>query len=298
MAAGKYPLVLVAGATGQLGHAICQKLIDRNYRVRAFIRGTAAPEKINYLTARGCAIAVGDLKNVSSIQQALAGVDAVISTATSLLSQHPEDTFETVDRDGHFHLFNCAKAYGISKIVYVSFVPMLGNFPLQAAKRAVEDKLAASGLDFTTLQPAFFMETWLSARMGFNLEQAQVRIFGSGQNPVHWISHQDVATAAVVALENSSVAKRIVALPGAVALSPNQVVALAEQLIGKEMNVEHTAMASLEGEMHAAIHPIQKTIAALKLNYALGTQVNTLQEWQPVPHYITVAEYLTSMSNG
>jgi NADH dehydrogenase len=75
----------------------------------------------------------------------------------------------------------------------VSFPQTDVDFPLQSAKRAVEDRLKSSGLTYTILQPTFFMEVWLSPALGFDAANAQAQIYGTGENKMSWISYKDVA---------------------------------------------------------------------------------------------------------
>jgi uncharacterized protein YbjT (DUF2867 family) len=70
------------------------------------------------------------------------------------------------------------------------------EFPLQTAKRDVEQHLKESGLDYTILRPTFFMDVWLSEALGFDAN-AQAQIYGSGRNKISSISYHDVARFAV-----------------------------------------------------------------------------------------------------
>ena len=52
------------------------------------------------------------------------------------------------------------------------------EFPLQSAKRDVEQHLRESGMNYTILQPSFFMEVWLSPALGFDAANATAQIYG------------------------------------------------------------------------------------------------------------------------
>src|SRR6478736_5115360 len=154
-------MILVAGATGLVGSAVCQKLAHRGENVRALVRSTSSPEKVDALRSAGVEIHTGDLKDAASIADACKGVDAVISTASSTLSRQPGDSIESVDAAGQLGLVQAAKNAGVSRFILVSFrrrtdIP----FPLSDAKAKVE--AAIRDLNFTIIQASYFMEVWLS----------------------------------------------------------------------------------------------------------------------------------------
>ena len=75
--------VLVVGATGFLGSEICRLLVAEGHAVRGLVRETSDPERVSALRSMGVATLVGDLKDPESVRPALAGADAVVSTATA-----------------------------------------------------------------------------------------------------------------------------------------------------------------------------------------------------------------------
>lgn len=71
---------------------------------------------------------VGDLKSKSSLENALHGVSAIISTVSSTLSRQEGDSIQTVDDEGQNNLIDTAVSAGVSHFVYVSFCAMPGQF--------------------------------------------------------------------------------------------------------------------------------------------------------------------------
>ena len=128
------------------------------------------------------------MKNKDSLENALRGVSAIISTVSSTLSRQEGDSIQTVDDEGQNNLIDAAISAGVSKFVYVSFCGMPGEFPLQTAKRKAEKRLAESGLNYTILQPTYFMEVWLSPALGFDFANGKATIYGEGKNKVSWIA--------------------------------------------------------------------------------------------------------------
>jgi uncharacterized protein YbjT (DUF2867 family) len=73
-------MILVVGATGLLGTRVCQRLRGEGQPVRALVRRTSNPDKVNALRSFGCELTIGDLKDPSQIRTACQGISALIST--------------------------------------------------------------------------------------------------------------------------------------------------------------------------------------------------------------------------
>ncbi len=71
-------MILVVGATGDLGTTIVRKLVAANQPVRAFVRPTSRYQRFQ---GGGIELAFGDLRDPASIDAACQGVDVVIATA-------------------------------------------------------------------------------------------------------------------------------------------------------------------------------------------------------------------------
>ena len=267
-------MILVVGATGVLGGEICSLLAGRRKPVRALVRGTAASDRVARLKGLGVELGQGDLKDRASLDAACRGTTAVISTASSTVSRQDRDSIETVDRQGQLSLVDAAARAGVKHFIFVSFPIIETDFPLQAAKRAVEERIRKSGMTYTILQPTFFDEMWLSPALGFDSSKGTAQIYGAGQNKVSWISFQDVAQFAVASLDNPRAKNAVIQLGGPEALSPLEVVRLAEQVRGKRFAVQHVSEDALRAQYRGATDPLQQSFAALMLYYARGDVID------------------------
>ena len=287
---------LIAGATGTVGGEICRLLLEQRKAVRALVRETSNPEKIARLTGLGAEVVLGDLKDPASLEAACRGVRAVVSTVSSTLSRQEGDSIESVDRQGQLNLIDAAEAAGVEQFVLISFPGIDIGFPLQSAKRAVEDRLRKGQMKYTILQPTFLTEVWLSPALGFDPAQGRARIYGGGHNKISWISFQDVARFAGAALDNPRAANAVIKLGGPEALSPLDIVKLVEQVAGKSIVVEHVPEEALRAQHGAATDSLQQSFAALMLYYARGDVIDMTETLRalPMPHLVSVREYLKS----
>jgi NADH dehydrogenase len=268
-------MVLVIGATGMVGSEVCRLLAARGERVAALARSTSNPGKLEHLRGLGATIVRGDLRDRASLAAACRGATAVVVTASSIPFGYVpgENTPFTTDRDGVLDLIDAARAAGVRHVIYTSFPPSPAAFPLQDAKRAVEAHLRASGVTYTILQPTYFMEVWLSPAVGFDAANAKATLYGTGENPISWISFLDVAQFAAASLENPAARNATLPLGGPAALSPRAVVATFERLGTRRFDVTTVPVEALEARRAAAADPLEQTFAALMIGYAQASPI-------------------------
>lgn len=278
---------LVVGATGLLGSEICRLLAAEGKSARALVRPTSDQNRVAQLESLNVEIARGDLKDRPSLDAACQGVSAVISTASSTLSKQEGDSIQTVDLEGQLNLIDAANAAHVSRFVLISFPQVDIGFPLQAAKRSVEEHLKSSALAYTILQPTFFMEVWLSPALGFDAANAKAQIYGSGENKISWISYKDVANFAVASLDNTEARNAVIELGGPEALSPLEVVRAFEELQGRKFDVQHVSEAALREQRESSSDPLQQSFAGLMLYYSRGDIIDMRKTLQKFPVRLT-----------
>src|ERR1700741_774718 len=264
-------MILVAGSTGVLGSEIVRRLTDRGEKVRALVRTTSAPEKIERLRKLGAEIAVGDVKERETLAIACEGFAAVISTITTILTSQPGDSFQATDGDGTKALIDAAREAGASKFVFVSFdTSKAAGSPLTQAKRDVEDHLKQSGLDYTILHATLFCEHWLGPMLFANPVACTAKVYGNGTEKIRYIAVSDVAEFAVQSLTNPAARNATIPVGGPEEISQREAVRLFEEAYGRKFNVIEVPEAALEAQWSTAQNPFDKTFAGLMLGLARG----------------------------
>jgi uncharacterized protein YbjT (DUF2867 family) len=288
--------VLVVGATGSLGTEICRQLIAANRTVRGLVRTTSNPAKVNALRNMGVETIEGDIKDRASLMSAMENIEEVISTVSSTMSRIEGDNIETVDRIGQLNVVEAADNSGVNKFVFISFLDTPEKFPLQDAKREVERRLMQSNMDYTVLRPTFFMEVWLGAELGFDVHNNKATVYGHGANKISWISLKDVASFAVSSLDNEEAINNFIDLGGPEALSPLEVIKIAEERTGRNFLLQYIPEEALRMQKENSQDSLQQSFAALMLTYASGAEVpmeDTLQFFQL--KLKSVREYIHSL---
>lgn len=288
-------LTLVVGATGMLGGQIVRLLSESGKKVRAIVRPDAPGEKRAALASLPIEIVSADLRDPRSIRAACEGATSIVSTATAILSRDPTNSIAAVDRDGKLGLVGAATEAGVERFVFISFPPNPLSYAFQDAKRAAEQRLVESGLAYTILQACAFMEVWLSPMLGFNPREGKARIFGDGNQRVSWISVRDVARFACAASEGGAFTRQVLPIGGPDALSPLEVVRLAEELAHRPGSVacEMVPEQALLGMFQGAGNPTEQAMAASTLTTARGQTVESRKAQELLPgRMVTVRDFL------
>src|SRR4029079_16889024 len=206
------------------------------------------------------------------------------------------DSIESVDERGQLSLVDAARGAAVRHFVFVSFRdhPHI-QFPLTAAKRAVERAITSSGMAYTILQASYFMEVWLSPALGFDAANGKVRFYGEGANAISWISFRDVARAAAASVMEPAARIQIVELGGPQALSPREVVRMFEAAGAADISTESVPESALQAQLQTATDSLQQSFAGLMLMYASGDAIDPTVSNRLFPFQMTaVRDYITA----
>jgi NADH dehydrogenase len=248
-------MILVVGATGQLGGSIVRRLLARGDYVRALVRPSSDSSA---LASAGAEIARGDLKDRASLDAAVVGIDTVVSTANSA-RRSGEDTVESVDLLGTRNLVDAAAAAGVRHFIYVSVLGATAETPIPflAAKGQSEEYLRQSGMHWTILKPNMFMESWPMRIVGGPARAGQpVTLVGEGRRRHTFVSEEDVASFAVASVGNREAYDQAVPIGGPEALSWRDVVAVYERALGRPIEVRFAAPGEPVPGVPPAVQPL------------------------------------------
>lgn len=201
------PSILIVGATGNVGSELSKIINTKGIAFRALVRD---PGKTGNLPALEHAqIVPGDLGNRQQIRASLEGIDRVF-----LLTNSSEEA-ETLQTN----FLDEAKQSGIRHIVKLSQFAASTESPVRFLRyhAAVEQKIQASGMDYTFLRPNLYMQGLLGFRQ---LIASQGKFFAAiGDARISAIDVRDLAAVAAEALTGTGHKNKIYDLTGPEALT-------------------------------------------------------------------------------
>ena len=147
-------MILLTGAAGKTGRAVLKLLVERDQKVLVLVRNNKQAEE---LLAAGAAGAIaGDMEDAGVYEKALRNVNSLYHICPNV---HPEEL-----KIGSI-VIKAAIRNKIDHFVYHSVLhPQTEKMPHHWSKVRVEEMLFESGLGFTILQPAPYMQNILVSR--------------------------------------------------------------------------------------------------------------------------------------
>jgi dihydroflavonol-4-reductase len=117
-------LTFVTGATGFLGSHVVRQLLLRGDRVRLLARNSSRKSNIESF---GCEIAIGDLKDLTSLLRCVQGCKRVYHVAADyrLWARNPQEIYDN-NVGGTRNLLSACCEAGIDMVVYTSTVGAIG----------------------------------------------------------------------------------------------------------------------------------------------------------------------------
>ena len=215
-------MIIVTGATGQLGRAVVERLLDRlpAGEIGVSVRD---PQKVRDLEERGVAVRRGDFADPSSLTDAFAGATQV------LIVSGPAES------EPHRAAIEAAKEVHAKRILYTSHMGANLRSPFQPmrAHAETEQDLQASGIPFTSLRNGFYATSAIQI-MGGALHTGRLAVPEDG--PVSWTAHADLAEAAAIALTREGLLDGITPpLTGPQALGFADIARIASELTGRKI---------------------------------------------------------------
>ncbi|WP_027531695.1 SDR family oxidoreductase [Bradyrhizobium sp. WSM3983] len=219
-------MIIVTGASGQLGRAIVEQLL---LRIPASQLGVVVrdPKKIVALTEKGVRVRRGDFDDPESLAEAFAGASQVLVISV-------DTTGEKAVRL-HAQAIEAARNAGAQRVLYTSHMGarLDSSFPPMPDHAATEALLHGCGLAFTSLHNGFYAANALRL-MERGLQTGELYLPEDGK--VSWTTHADLAEAAATVLASESRFDGITPpLTASEAFDFNSLAAIATEITGRQI---------------------------------------------------------------
>ncbi len=155
-------MLLLTGATGQVGSALLRRLVDDGADVRCLVRD---PRRLQSMRVR-VQIALGDLTDPPSFRNALRGVDTVVHLAATIRDQ-PNGSIEELNGIAAWRIVRAAQRAGAERFVFFSTLDASSHHRTRfhRAKALAEQAVRESDLDWTVFAPSIVYapgDAWLT----------------------------------------------------------------------------------------------------------------------------------------
>jgi NAD(P)H dehydrogenase (quinone) len=217
-------MIVLTGATGQLGRGIAEQLLARVPATQVGV-SVRNPEQARRLYERGVRVRMGDFDDAASLRHAFDGASQVLIVSV-------DTTGEAALRQ-HRTAIEAARAAGARRILYTSHMGAnpASPFPPMPDHAATEAMLQASRVAFTALRNGLYAASGLML-MGRALETG--KLVAPEDGAASWTAHADLAEAAAIALtDEGRFDGPTPSLTGSAALDLAGIAAIASELTGR-----------------------------------------------------------------
>lgn len=234
-------MILVTGAAGKTGQAVIRALVARRASVRAFVYRS---EQTGLVEALGVQeVVVGDMRNQAVYRQAAEGAGAVYHICPNM---NPDEV--AIGRIA----IESARAAGVQHFVYHSVLhPQTEAMPHHWHKLRVEEMLFESGLDFTILQPAAYMQNILAGWTTI-VEQGVYRLPYPVETRLGMVDLEDVAAAVAIVLTEPGHNGATYELAGPDVLTQTEMAAILSQCLNRPVRAEQIPLTEWTERARAA----------------------------------------------
>jgi uncharacterized protein YbjT (DUF2867 family) len=227
--------ILVIGGTGYVGGAVVKELLRRGANIRVLAREQPEEGKL----PSGVEVAIGDLLDPPSVEQAIRGVDKLFL----LNAVSPDELTQGLIA------YDLAKKLKFKHIVYHSVfrVEHFKDVPHFASKLAIENAMREFDVPFTVIRPNYFFQNDRTLRDP--LTKAGIYPMPLGRVGISAVDIRDIAEAEAIVLTSDGHFGKTYNLNGPDVLSGPKMASIWSGLLGKEIRYSGDDMDAFEEQM-------------------------------------------------
>ena len=219
--------ILVTGATGHLGKAVVENLLQRNEASNIAVIARD-PAKLENLSQRGVDVRRGDYNDTASLVEAFRGIDKLYFVSSSDLQARGEQQLNVV---------KAAKEAGVKHVFYTSFQRKdeTSASPIAFIAEShieTEKALLASGMKYTILRHGLYSDM-LPMYMGEKVIESGVIYQPAGEGKVAFATRNDMAEAGAILLLGKDHENKTYNIAGSELISYHDVARFLSEITGK-----------------------------------------------------------------
>jgi uncharacterized protein YbjT (DUF2867 family) len=234
-------MILITGAAGKTGRAIIRALSAKDEAVRALVHRPEQVQMVKDLAAQQ--VLVGDMRDRATMDEAARGARAIYHICPNM---SPDEV--TIAQTA----MAAAMSAGVECFVYHSVLhPQTESMPHHWQKLRVEEQLFESGLPYTILQPAAYMQNVL-AHWDQILQAGIYPVPYAAETQLGMVDLEDVAAAAAAVLTESGHLGATYELAGPNLLSQSDIATILEQQLGRPVRTRVVSLKMWERKARAS----------------------------------------------
>ena len=245
-------MITVFGATGTTGAPLVDTLLAKGATVRAV---TSDLSKLDALKAKGCEAVVANFTDPAALARACDGAEKIYLVTPAHLDM----------RQWKANVIAAAKTAGVRHVVVATGLGASPKAGLTFGKwhSETQELLKQSGLDWTFVQPTYFMQNLLWQADTIAKDGVYYDDLGG---PVAWIDARDIADVAAEALTGSGHEGKTYGLTGPEALTGEDIAAILSEVTGRTITCAPLSVEDSKAAMIAA--GMQEEVAAAMVELA------------------------------
>ena len=234
-------MILITGSAGKTGLHIARNLVNKGYKIKAFLHKQEYIEKLKLYGVNN--YFVGDIRNENDVEKSLGDVNSVYYICPNA----------TPDEFLLGKLFiEKSRNIGIEHFIYHSVLyPQIGKMPHHWNKLLVEEELINSGLNYTIIQPAIYMQNLLG-QIDSSQKSTTITLPYNSNSKLSMVDLDDVGQVVTTMVLNPKHYHATYSLIGEAAISYNDIKDIFKDKINKNIDIteinltkwEHNALQS------------------------------------------------------
>jgi len=235
-------MIVVTGATGQLGRLVIAQLIERGVAAQQIVAAVRTPAKAADLAALGLQVREADYTRPATLAAAFKGAERVLLISSSEVGQRLPQ---------HRAVIDAAREARVGQLVYTSLLRADSSpLGLAAEHKATEALIAASGLPHVLLRNGWYTENYLASVAPALQHGAFIGAAGSGR--IASATRADYAAAAAAVLAQPVGSNRSYELAGDTSYTLAELVAELNRQTGRTVVYQDLPQQAFEAALVGA----------------------------------------------
>jgi NAD(P)H dehydrogenase (quinone) len=235
-------MIVVTGATGQLGRLVIQQLIERGVPASNIVAAVRTPAKAADLAALGLQVREADYTRPATLAAAFQGAERVLLISSSEVGQRLPQ---------HRAVIDAAREARVGQLVYTSLLRADSSpLGLAAEHKATEALIVASGLTHALLRNGWYTENYLASVPPALQHGAFIGSVGAGR--IASATRADYAAAAAAVLAQPVGGNRSYELAGDTSYTLAEFVAELNHQTGRSVVYQDLPQKDFEGALVGA----------------------------------------------